>query len=152
VFDQFGDLVQVMLRRGNQHSAKFRRRLLLPVIARYGELDIPRLFRSDVAFASPKLMTVLEAEKYWYAIRLMAYAVLERQIAHLLKRPVGRPRRSRRSSTRGPSVLLGLRRAARSGYRHLFMDMVIRPVSNGRLGRPGGVPDAEFNPHLEIPG
>jgi hypothetical protein len=33
----------------------------------------------------------LEAERYWYAIRLKANAVLERQIAHLLKRPVGRP-------------------------------------------------------------
>jgi Transposase DDE domain group 1 len=80
-----------MLRRGNQHSAKFWRRVLLPVIARYRELDIPKFFRGDAAFASPKLMTVLEAEGYWYAIRLKANAVLERQIAHLLKRPVGRP-------------------------------------------------------------
>ena len=30
-------------------------------------------------------------EGYWYAIRLKANAVLERKIAHLLKRPVGRP-------------------------------------------------------------
>src|SRR5262245_47674230 len=36
-------------------------------------------------------MTVLVAEHYWYAIRLKANAVLERHIAHLLKRPVGRP-------------------------------------------------------------
>jgi hypothetical protein len=36
-------------------------------------------------------MTVLEAENYRYAIRLKADAVLERQIAHLLKRPMGRP-------------------------------------------------------------
>jgi hypothetical protein len=33
----------------------------------------------------------LEEESYWYAIRLKANAVLEREIAHLLKRPVGRP-------------------------------------------------------------
>jgi hypothetical protein len=65
--------------------------VLLPVIARYRELDIPKFFRGDAAFASPRLMTVLEAESYWYAIRLKANAVLERQIAHLLKRPVGRP-------------------------------------------------------------
>lgn len=31
------------------------------------------------------MMTVLEAAGYWYAIRLKANAVLERQIAHLLK-------------------------------------------------------------------
>src|SRR5262249_39070431 len=32
VFNQFGDLERVMLRRGNHHSAKFWRRVLLPVI------------------------------------------------------------------------------------------------------------------------
>jgi hypothetical protein len=30
VFNQFGDLERVMLRRGNHHSAKFWRRVLLP--------------------------------------------------------------------------------------------------------------------------
>src|SRR5262249_58195761 len=62
-------------------------------IDRYRELDIPKFGRGDAAFASPKLMTVREAEGYWYAIRLKVNAVLERQIAHLLKRPVGRPSR-----------------------------------------------------------
>jgi hypothetical protein len=91
IFNQFGDLERVMLRRGNQHSAKFWRRVLLPVIARYRELKIAKFFRGDAAFASPKLLRLLEAESYRYAIRLKANAVLERQIAHLLKRPVGRP-------------------------------------------------------------
>ena len=80
-----------MLRRGNQHSDKFWRRVLLPVIARYRDLKLPKFFRGDAAFASPKLMKLLEAEGYRYAIRLKANAVLERQIAHLMKRPVGRP-------------------------------------------------------------
>src|SRR4029077_16135786 len=91
VFNQFGDLERVMLRRGNHHSAKFWRRVLLPGIARYRGLKIPKFFRGDAAFASPKLFRLLEAESYWYAIRLKANAVLERQIAHLMKRPVGRP-------------------------------------------------------------
>ena len=91
VFNQFGDLERVMLRRGNHHSAKFWRRVLLPVIARYRDLNIPKFFRGDAAFASPKLFRVLEEERYWYTIRLKANAVLERQIAHLMKRPVGRP-------------------------------------------------------------
>src|SRR5512147_621480 len=91
VFNQFGDLERGMLRRGNQHSAKFWRRVLLPVIARYREMKIPKFFRGDAAFASPKLFRLLEAERYWYAIRLKANAVLERHIAHLMKRPVGRP-------------------------------------------------------------
>src|SRR6516162_599406 len=91
VFNKFGDLERVMLRRGNQHSAKFWRRVLLPVIARYRELKVPKFFRGDAAFASPKLFRLLEAESYWYAIRLKANAVLERNIVRLLKRPVGRP-------------------------------------------------------------
>jgi hypothetical protein len=91
VFNQFGDLERVMLRRGNHHSAKFWRRVLLPVMARYRDLNIPKFFRGDAAFASPKLFRVLEEERYWYTIRLKANAVLERQIAHLMKRPVGRP-------------------------------------------------------------
>jgi hypothetical protein len=91
VFNQFGDLERVMLRRGNHHGAKFWRRVLLPVIARYRALKIPKFFRGDAAFASPKLFRLLEEEGYWYAIRLKSNAVLERNIAHLLKRPVGRP-------------------------------------------------------------
>ena len=91
VFNQFGDLERVMLRRGNHHSAKFWRRVLLPVIARYCELKIPKFFRGDAAFATPKLFRVLEQEGYRYAIRPKANSILERHIAHLLKRPVGRP-------------------------------------------------------------
>src|SRR5215213_8427209 len=37
------------------------------------------------------LSEFLEAEDYGYVIRLPANAVLQRRIAHLLKRPVGRP-------------------------------------------------------------
>jgi hypothetical protein len=40
VLNQFGDLARVMLRRGNQHGAKFWRRVLMSVIARYRELDV----------------------------------------------------------------------------------------------------------------
>ena len=91
VFHQFGDLERVLLRRGNHHRAQFWRRVLLPVRARYRDLNIPKFFRGDAAFASPKLFRVLEEERYWYTIRLKANAVLERQIAHLMKRPGGRP-------------------------------------------------------------
>ena len=80
-----------MLRRGNHPSAKFWRRVLLPVIARYRGRDIPKYFRGDSAFALPKLLRLLESEGFRYAIRLKANPVLERKIAHLLKRPVGRP-------------------------------------------------------------
>ena len=91
LFNQFGDLERVLLRRGNHASAKFWRRVLLPVIERYRHLDIPKFFRGDAAFANPALYRVLEEEGYRYAIRLKANAVLEREVAHLLIRPVGRP-------------------------------------------------------------
>ena len=91
LFNQFGDLERVMLRRGNHASAKFWRRVLLPVIERYRHCDIAKFFRGDAAFANPELYRLLEKEGYRYAIRLKANAVLEREIEHLLTRPVGRP-------------------------------------------------------------
>jgi hypothetical protein len=65
--------------------------VLLPVLERYRDRDIPKYFRSDSAFALPKLLRLLEKEGFRYAIRRKANPVLERKIAHLLKRPVGRP-------------------------------------------------------------
>jgi len=91
LFNQDGDLERAMLRRGNKASAKFWRRVLVPVIERYRNQDIPKLFRGDAAFARPALYRLLEAEGYQYAIRIPANDVLEREISHLLKRPVGRP-------------------------------------------------------------
>src|SRR5262249_52465510 len=49
LFNQFGDLARVLLRRGNRGSAKYWRRVLLPVIDRYRDLDIPKFFRGDSA-------------------------------------------------------------------------------------------------------
>ena len=91
LFNQFGDLEHAMLRRGNKASAKYWRRVLLPVIERYRGCDIPKFFRGDAAFAIPALYRLLEKEGYRYAIRIKSNAVLEREIEHLLKRPVGRP-------------------------------------------------------------
>jgi hypothetical protein len=91
LFNQFGDLERVMLRRGNRPSAKFWRRVLLPVIKHYRGRDIPKYFQGDSAFALPKLLRLLEEVGFRYAIRLKANPVLERKIARLLKQPVGRP-------------------------------------------------------------
>jgi hypothetical protein len=91
LFNEFGDLERAMLRRGNHASAKFWRRVLLPVIERYRHCDIPKFFRGDAAFANPALYRLLEEAGYRYAIRIKANAVLEREIEHLLTRPVGRP-------------------------------------------------------------
>ena len=91
LFNQHGDLERCMLRRGNRYSSKYWRRVLCPVIERYRGLDIERFFRGDAAFEVPGLMMELEAEGFEYAIRIKANPVLMDAIAHLLKRPVGRP-------------------------------------------------------------
>lgn len=92
-FNQFGDLERVMLRPGNVHSADDWLSVMEPVVARYRDRDIRRFFRGDAAFACPELYSFLEEEGYLYAIRLPANAVLQREIGHLLTRPVGRPPR-----------------------------------------------------------
>src|ERR687883_359411 len=91
VFNQFGDLERCALRPGNAYSAEGWRDVLEPVIARYRDSVKRRYFRADAAFAAPEVYECLEAEDYGYVIRLPANAVLQKRIAHLLKRPVGRP-------------------------------------------------------------
>jgi hypothetical protein len=90
-FNQFGDVERALLRNGNVHSAEDWRSVLEPVVARYRLLGIKKFFRGDAAFANPELYPFLEAEDYFYAIRLPANDVLYRQIEHLLTRPAGRP-------------------------------------------------------------
>ena len=90
-FNQHGDLECALLRNGNVHSADDWRSVLEPVVARYRAMMIKKFFRGDSAFAIPELYTFLEAECYSYAIRLKSNGLLEREIEHLLTRPVGRP-------------------------------------------------------------
>ena len=91
VFNQFGDLERCGLRPGNVHSAHEWRDVLEPVVVRYRNRTLRRYFRGDAAFASPEVYEFLEAKDFSYAIRLPANKVLQGSIAHLLKRPVGRP-------------------------------------------------------------
>ncbi len=90
-FNQFGDMEQAFLRNGNVHSADDWQSVLEPIIARYRSSDIPRFFRGDAGFADPEIYRFLEAEDYFYAIRLKGNIILYRHIEHLLTRPVGRP-------------------------------------------------------------
>ena len=91
LFNQFGDLERSLLRPGNVHSADSWRDVLEPVVERYRERDLRRYFRGDAAFASPGIYEFLEAEGFLYAIRLPTNPILQKSIAHLLTRPVGRP-------------------------------------------------------------
>jgi len=49
------------------------------------------VFRADAAFAKPEIYEALEGRGVKYAIRIPANDSLERDIAELLRRPVGRP-------------------------------------------------------------
>ena len=91
LFNQFGDLERCRLRPGNVHSADGWRDVLEPVVKRYKERKVRLYFRGDAAFASPDIYKYLEDEGMLYAIRLPANKVLQESIAHLLRRPVGRP-------------------------------------------------------------
>ncbi|MHC4424708.1 MAG: IS1380 family transposase, partial [Planctomycetota bacterium] len=90
-FNQYGDMERTLLRDGNVHSADDWQSVLEPVIARYRGYDILHFFRGDAGFADPDVYRFLEAEGYFYAIRLKANAILYEKIEHLLTRPVGRP-------------------------------------------------------------
>jgi len=90
-FSQCGDMERALLRNGNVHSADDWQSVLEPVIARYRGYDILRLFRGDAGFADPHVYRCLEAEGYFYPIRLKGNQILYGKIKHLLTRPVGRP-------------------------------------------------------------
>ena len=95
IFNQFGHLERCALRNGNVHSADGWKALLAPVIARYAQRDVTRLFRADAAFAIPALYETLETAGYFYAIRLKRNAVLEDKISHRLTRPVRWPAKTK---------------------------------------------------------
>jgi len=90
-FNQYGDMERTLLRNGNVHSADDWQSVLEPVIARYRGYDILRFFRGDAGFADPHVYRCLEAEGYFYAIRLKSNQILYGKIEQLLTRPVGRP-------------------------------------------------------------
>jgi hypothetical protein len=65
--------------------------VLLPEIDRQQKLGKEVVFRADAAFAKPEVYEALEERGVKCAIRIPANGSLERDIAELLTRPVGRP-------------------------------------------------------------
>jgi Transposase DDE domain group 1 len=91
LFNSHGDCLAAKLRPGNVHSAEDWDELLLPEIERQQKLGKEVVFRADAAFAKPEIYEALEKRGVKYAIRIPANENLERDIAELLTRPVGRP-------------------------------------------------------------
>src|SRR6516162_8512717 len=91
LFNREGDCLAAKLRPGNVHSADDWEEVLLPEIQRQQGQGKEVVFRADAAFAKPEIYEALEERGVNYAIRIPANENLERDIAELLPRPVGRP-------------------------------------------------------------
>jgi hypothetical protein len=91
LFDREGDCLAAKLRPGNVHSADGWEELLLPEIERQQKLGKQVVLRADAAFAKPEIYEKSEERGVKYAIRIPANDSLERDIAELLTRPLGRP-------------------------------------------------------------
>jgi len=91
LFNREGDCLAATLRPGNVHSAEGWEEMLLPEIERQQKVGKEVVFRADAAFAKPEIYEALEERGVKYAIRIPANDGLERDIAELLTRPVGRP-------------------------------------------------------------
>ncbi len=91
LFNREGDCLAAKLRPGNVHSAEDWEEWLLPEIERQQQLGKEVVFRADAAFAKPEIYEALEERGVKYAIRIPANENLERDIAELLTRPVGKP-------------------------------------------------------------
>ena len=91
LFNREGDCLAAKLRPGNVHSAEDWEELLLPEVERQQKLGKEVVFRADAAFAKPEIYEALEERGVKYAIRIPSNDSLERDIAELLTRPVGRP-------------------------------------------------------------
>jgi len=92
LFHGEGDCLAAKLRPGNVHSAESWEEVLLPEIERQQKLGKEVAFRADAAFAKPEVYEAPEERGVKYALRIPANESLERDIAELLTRPVGRPR------------------------------------------------------------
>jgi hypothetical protein len=91
LFSREGDCLAATLRPGNVHSAEGWEEMLLPEIERQQKLGKEVVIRADAAFAKPEVYEKSEERGAKYAIRIPANDSLERDIAELLTRPVGRP-------------------------------------------------------------
>jgi DDE family transposase len=91
LFNRESNCLAGKLRPGNVHSAEACEEVLLPEIERQQGIAKEVAFRADAAFAKSEIYEALEERSVKYAIRIPANDNLERDIAELLTRPVGRP-------------------------------------------------------------
>ncbi len=91
LFNREGDCLAAKLRPGNVHSAEYWDAVLLPEIERQQKQGRDVVVRADAAFAKPDIYEALEKLGVKYAIRIPSNDILEREVADLSTRSVGRP-------------------------------------------------------------
>lgn len=90
LFNSEGDCLASELRPDNMHSVEGWEELLLPETERQQQNGKEVALRADGAFAKPEMYKTLEQRGVQYAIRIPANESLERHVAEVLPRPVGR--------------------------------------------------------------
>ena len=91
LFNHFGDCEGACFARATSTALSGGGRFWSQSVKQYQEKGVRLLFRADAAFAKPEVYEYLESRDTGYAMRLPANEVLQGNIRHLLKRPVGRP-------------------------------------------------------------
>ena len=91
LFNREGDCLAAKLRPGNVHSAEYWDAVLLSEIERQQKQGGDVVVRADAAFAKPDIYEALEKLGVKYGIRIPSNDILEREVADLLTRSVGRP-------------------------------------------------------------
>ena len=91
LFNREGDCLAAKPRPGNVRSAYGWEDMLLPEIERQQKLGKEVVIRADGAFAELEAYEESEERGSKYAIRIPGNDSLERDVAELLTRPVGRP-------------------------------------------------------------
>ena len=116
---------RALLWNGNVASADDWHSVLMPIIARYRDLEIRPLFGGDAAFAISELYEALEAESCLYAIRLEGNGVGSPRTARLLRGKVlsdlepGGNQRIRDAQSVDVELSLGPAHAVQCKTRHL---------------------------------
>jgi len=92
-----GDILDVVLRRGNVHTADDSLDFILAILEKMKEACQSAFLRIDAGFPEEKLLSSAEDQNTRYVARLKNNAVLNRMAEPYINRPVGRPTKKLRT-------------------------------------------------------
>jgi hypothetical protein len=86
-----GDILDVLLREGNVHTANDSLDFILAILDKMKEACLSAFLRIDAGFPEDKLLSAVEGRGARYVARIKNNAVLNRMAEPFNKRPAGRP-------------------------------------------------------------